>query len=219
MTHAFTFRSRGDLASFAIMLVVCAAVGIALGACKSGEYALVAAQHNAQLTSARNAEFRDFVLAVDARQRTSLERELDLIWQVGEAAIEAKFARDLADASAVVAPASGAGSPSAGDSRPSGQLDDGAPALRMVEVGTVARLVAQQNADRTATRAAVAAKRREITAQLDRELRAWLDDPKGRQQDRIAAAMEVYARQESEFARFLQDTGAQIGVSIPGATK
>jgi hypothetical protein len=192
------------------ILFVCLLMG---GSCAS-EYALVAAQHNAQLTSARNAEFRDFVLAVDARQRTSLERELDLIVQIGEAAIEAKFARDLADASAVVAPAGGAGSPSAGASRPSGQLDDGAPALRVVEVGTVSRLVAQQNADRAATRAAVAAKRREITAQLDRELRAWLDDPKGRQQDRIAAAMEVYARQESEFARFMKDTGAKIGVNI-----
>jgi hypothetical protein len=180
---------------------------------------LVAAQHNAQLTSARNAEFRDFVLAVDTRQRVALERELDLIQQIGEAAIEAKFAQDLAKASAVVAPAVGAGSPSALESRPSGQLDDGAPALRMVEIGTVAALVAKQNADRAATRAAVTEKREAITAQLDRELRAWLDDPKGRQQDRIAAAMEVYARQESEFAQFLADTGAQLGVSIPGVSK
>ena len=60
---------------------------------------------------------------------------------------------------------------------------------------------------------------KEITAILDAELKAWLNDPKARQQDRIAAALSVYARQNSEFARFMQDTGAKLGVVIPGVAK
>lgn len=174
------------------LYMVLFAAALASG-CASTEYAHVAAQHNAKLTTARNEEFRDFVVAVDARQRASLERELDLIAQMGDQAIEAKFAAELAAAA-------GPGA----DSRP------------VVAVDVVAGIVARQNADRAATRAAIAAKRREITAQLDRELRAWLEDPKGRQQDRIAAALEVYARQQSEFARFIEDTGAELGVVIPG---
>jgi len=167
-----------------------------LAGCGTHEFALVAAEQNAQLTTARNEEFRSFVMASDARQRASLDRELDLIAQMGEAAIEAKFAADLAAAS----------SPGA-DSRP------------VVAVTDVAALVAAQNADRAATRAAIAAKRREIAGQLDAELRAWLDDPKARQQDRIAAALAVYARQNSEFSRFMSDTGAKLGVSLPGGAK
>ncbi len=179
----------------------------ALAGCTSGcsaerhDFALLAADHNAQLTTARNDEFREFALSTDARERASLERELGLIAQLGEAHIEAKFAADLAAATELVASAVGA------ESRP------------LVAVGTVAALVAGQNAARAATRDAIAAKRKEITAILDAELKAWLNDPKARQQDRIAAALSVYARQNSEFARFMQDTGAKLGVVIPGVAK
>lgn len=163
-----------------------------LAGCKSSEFALIAADQNAQLTTARNEEFREFVMAADTRQRGALERELDLIAKIGEQAIEAKFAADLA---AAATPGT--------DSRP------------VVAVDAVAALVARQTADRTATRAAIAAKRAEITAQLDRELKLWLDDPKARQQDRIAAALAVHARQESEFKRFMDDIGAKVGVTLP----
>lgn len=163
---------------------------------KEDEYALVAAEHNATIAAAERQEKREMIMAFDARQRESLERELDLITQLGEREIEAKFAADLA---AAAAPGT--------DSRP------------VVTVDAVAVLVAQQNADRAATRAAVAAKRKEIYAQLDTELKKWIDDPKGRQQERVAAALAVYARKRSEFRRFLSDTGAQLGVSIPGVTK
>lgn len=216
----YGMRSAGRVvAVLAAMMIALAA--LALSGCtsaKTHDVALVAASQGLELTVARNDEQRAFVLSVDARERANLEEKLDLITQIGELQIEAQFARDLANASVVMAPASGAGSPSASsDSRPSGQLDDGAPALRIVEVGTVARLVAKQNADRAATRAAVAAKRKEITAQLDRELKAWLEDPKAREAERIAFMLTSYARQESEFARFWQDVGARVGVKFPGA--
>lgn len=175
----------------------------ALGGCSAERHdlALIAADHNAQLTTARNDEFRDFVLATDARERASLERELGLIAQLGEAEIEAKFAADLAKATELVASA------------------DGAEQRRVVAADAVIGLVAAQNKSRADTRSAVAAKRKEITAILDAELKAWLADPKARQQDRIAAALSVYARQNSEFARFMQDTGAKLGVVIPGVAK
>ena len=186
----------------------------ALAGCTSGcsaerhDFALLAADHNAQLTTARNDEFREFALSTDARERASLERELGLIAQLGEAHIEAKFAADLAAATELVASAVGA------ESRPMV-----AESRRVVAADKVVALVAAQNASRAATRDAIAAKRKEITAILDAELKAWLNDPKARQQDRIAAALSVYARQNSEFARFMQDTGAKLGVVIPGAAK
>lgn len=187
----------------------------ALAGCTSGcsaerhDFALLAADHNAQLTTARNDEFREFALSTDARERASLERELGLIAQLGEATIDAKFAADLAAATELVASAAGA------DSRPL----FAAESRRVVAADKVVALVAAQNASRAATRDAVAAKRKEITAILDAELKAWLNDPKARQQDRIAAALSVYARQNSEFARFMQDTGAKLGVVIPGVAK
>lgn len=206
---------------FAALLIALAA----LQGCDSTrhEFALVAAQHNAQITEARNEEITAFVLATDARERASLERELDLIAIIGEQAIDAKFTRDLAAVTETLAPAGGAGSPSVegGDSRPvaGAPLEDGAPALRRyVTVDAVAALVAKQNADRAATRAAIAEKRAAITAVLDAELKRWLNDPKAKQQSRVAAALSVYAQQNSEFARFIAATGASLGVSIPRST-
>lgn len=212
-------HARRVVAMLAFAIIALAAMAFSgCTSAKTHDVALVAASQGLELTVARNDEQRAFVLAVDARERANLDEKLDLIAQIGELQIESQFARDLANATVLLAPASGAGSPSASsDSRPSGQLDDGAPALRVVEAGTVARLVAKQNADRAATRAAVAAKRREITAQLDRELKAWLEDPKAREAERIAFMMTSYARQESEFARFWQDVGARVGVQFPGA--
>lgn len=188
-----------------LTLALCVSLCGCTSAC-SGErhdLALVASDHNAQLTTARNDEFRSFVMSTDARERASLERELGLIAVLGEALIEAKFAEDLAAATETVASAAGA------ESRP------GSASRKVVPVDAVKAIVKAQNAARAETRAAIAAKRAEISAILDAELRAWLDDPKARQQDRIAAALSVYARQNSEFARFMQDTGAKLGVVIP----
>lgn len=192
----------------------------ALAGCTSGcsaerhDFALLAADHNAQLTTARNDEFREFALSTDARERASLERELGLIAQLGEATIDAKFAADLAAATELVALETKVASAVGAESRPMV-----AESRRVVAADKVVALVAAQNASRAATRDAIAAKRKEITAILDAELKAWLNDPKARQQDRIAAALSVYARQNSEFARFMQDTGAKLGVVIPGAAK
>lgn len=223
MNRPDRYRGRVILALLYAVLAMLAVA--ALQGCDSTrhEFALVASQHNAQITEARNEEFTAFVMATDARERASLERELDLIAAAGEQAIDAKFTRDLFAATETLAPAGGAGSPGveAGASRPNAgaPLDDGAPALRRyVAVDAVETLVAKQNADRAATRAAIAAKRAAITAVLDAELKKWLNDPKAKQQSRVAAALSVYAQQNSEFARFIAATGAQFGVSIPGST-
>lgn len=176
------------------------AVSLTHGGCASfgeaDDKALIAAQASASLSTLRADEFRAYVLASDARQRVSLERELDLIVQVAEAEAETRFAAEIAAASAA-----------APSTRPAGVgvLDDGAPALRVVEVGAVARLVAAQAAERAALRAAVAAKRKEITAQLDRERDAWLSDPKAREAERINASLVAYASARSEMARFVRE--------------
>lgn len=51
-----------------------------------------------------------------------------------------------------------------------------------------------------------AAKRAELYAQLDREREAWINDPKLRQQERIADMLTAYASARSEFARFVKET-------------
>ena len=70
-------------------------------------------------------------------------------------------------------------------------------------------VVSIEDARRVVT--AVAAKRAEIYAQLDREREAWLADPKARAQERIADMLTAYASARSEFSRFVAD--------ITGATK
>ena len=101
----------------------------------------------------------------------------------------------------------------AGQRRRAEILDQAAGALD----GRVRARRLRRGAASLACVAAVAAKRKEITAQLDRELKAWLEDPKAREAERIAFMMTSYARQESEFARFWQDVGARVGVKFPGA--
>ena len=196
MSPVFPFR-RARLG-----VVLFAAAAILSGfTCASTEFALVAANQNAQLTTERNDETRAYVLAVDARQRASLERELDLIAQLGEKAIEATLTQDLAAATVTA------------ESQPSEPRP-------YVARDAVAKLIAKQEATRAAVRKEVANKRKEITDQLDAELKKWLNDPKARQQDRIAAQLAVYANANSEFSRFMQDTGARLGVgSGPGEAK
>lgn len=220
MTAGFGIGSsmrRARRLATACALVAALGALAALGGCSAErhDFALLAADHNAQLTTARNDEMRDFVLATDARERGSLERELGLIAQLGEAEIEAKFAADLAAATELVTLETKVASAVGAESRPL----VAAESRRVVAADKVVALVAAQNASRAATRAAIAKQRKEITAILDAELKAWLNDPKARQQDRIAAALSVYARQNSEFARFMQDTGAKLGVVIPGVAK
>jgi hypothetical protein len=176
-----------------------------LGGCsgEQHELALVASAKNAELTEARNDEQDDFVLDVDARERASLDRELDLIAQLGEAHIEAKFAADLAEATEFVASAVGA------ESRPLVAPES----RKVVAAEKVRALVTQQNKDRAATRDAIAKQRKEITERLDAELKKWLADPKKRQQERIAAALKVYAAENSAFARFVEQTKADVGLA------
>ncbi len=203
MSGAFGFdgvrrarRIAAGCARIACLLLLGATIAT-LGGCDSTrhELALAASAKNAELTEARNDEQDAFVLSVDARERASLDRELDLISQLGEAHIEAKFAAELFAATELVASAGGA------ESRP------------MVAASDVAGLVARQNADRAATRAAINAKRKEITERLDAELKRWLADPKKRQQERIAAALKVYATENSAFARFVEQTAGDVGLT------
>lgn len=187
--------------AFALALrrvVVVAAFLLSLS-CLSGcgsELALVAADQNSRLTVARNDEMRGYVVDTDRRQRAALEVQLDLTQQLGEKDVEAEMARDLAAAIVLATPDAASGAAS----RP------------YVTPEKVAEILARQEARRAANREAIAAKRKSITAQLDAELLRWLNDPKARQQERVAAQLAVYARAESEFARFIQDIGAGVGV-------
>jgi len=175
------------------------------------EFALAAADQNAQLVTARNEEQRAFVMAVDARQRAALERELDLIAEIGTREIEAHFAAEITKRTVLATTDPGAPAPEGGDARPA------AASRPFVAPDDVAKLLADQRASLKATRDAIAAKRAAINAQLDAELKLWLDDPKARQQERLAAALHSYANANSEFARFLNDVGASLGVTT--ATK
>ncbi len=180
------------------------------------EIALAVAAKNADLTQASNDEQDALVLSIDSRERESLETQLELAWQLSEARLEARFTRELLAVTETMAPVGGTGGPTLGglDSRPIGgaPLDDGAPPRRLVALKPLEALLAKQAAEREATRVAIAEKRRSISRRLDDELRRWLADPKKRQKERIAAALRHYARENSEFTRFLATVEEAVGL-------
>lgn len=208
----FRFGFRAPLLVASLLLTSCAQQAV-----ERHELALAVSAKNAELTQTRNDEQDALVLSIDARERASLETNLDLVWQLSEARIEAKFTRELLAASELLAPVGGTGGPSSAsgpESRPVGgaPLDDGAPPRRVVALAPLEAMLAEHAKQREATRVAIAAKRKAITDRLDGELRRWLADPKKRQQERIAAALRVYAHENSEFVRFLATVEQGFGL-------
>lgn len=164
---------------------------------EGAEAAFITAGYNKQLTEDRNDQDRERTIAFDARQREALDIQLDLTSQLGESEATAKFERSLAALTITT------------ESRPTPEaLAGGASKLRAATEAFVE--------DCKATRAKVAATRAEVTARLNRELAIWLDDPKARQQLRIADILAVYAKQQSETARYIEELWGKTGI---GAVK
>ena len=69
-----------------------------------------------------------------------------------------------------------------------------------IDADTVRKLMA----DRAAKRALVSAKRADVLAQLDAERKAWLANPKFKQQDRVNAAIIAYTKARSDLVQFVE---------------
>lgn len=141
---------------------------------------------NRQLTEARNEEFRELILSTDARERGSMDRELDLIYD--REVLKAEHRVELAIQAVQLST----------DSRPS--------------LADLQAAIQEGRKSLAEARESISKLRASNTAQLNKELAMWLNDPKARQQLRIADILAVYSKTQADSAVFIEEVLGKVGV-------